>query len=153
MSDGVKAILSKLNVILDELEKVNKKLETIPVLEIKLTSVSQRIKALEEVMGVYLDKASNKSKDKPVESKSEETVYYSMKDVPKEDRPPYWDHKFDCEQSLWKLLQSKEGKEEIKRIYGSTKDTEEVREAKRIIKAFSGPAKILLASMKEKSNT
>ena len=157
MSDAAKVILSKLNSILEEVEKANKTLESIPVLETKITGLSQRMKTLEETVGVYLDKEAktDKYKDKPKPKESggtdnAEPVYYSMKPVADDKRPPHWNFKPDGENTLWRMYQSKEGREELQKINKSSKDTEEVKKAQEAIRAFHKPAKKLLEELKEK---
>ena len=154
MPEAVKAILSKLNAMQEQLDKINKQLESVPVIETKLTSVFQRMKTLEETLGVCLDKEANKSKDKDKskEQKNNDddaSKRFSIKEVKEEDRPPYWNYKAYDDHTLWSLYQSKKGRKILKNIRDSQKDTEKVKEAQKALKMFLPKAKVVLDALKE----
>jgi len=154
MSEATEIILKKLNQLLSESEEIKKQLAVVPVLETKLTSISQRIKALEATFGVYLDKEAGTDKYK--ESKSKEkgkevntSSYISIDGVAEDRRPPYWDYKPDKETSLWRMLQSQSGKEFLQKILNSKKETDAVKSAQKKIREFYPPAKKLIATLRE----
>ena len=136
----------------DIIEILNKERKSRKKMEEVMQQMSEDMESIKNIVGLFLDQQAGTKKY--VSPKSEKEVskepYFSIKIVPEDDRPPYWDYDVDGNgNTLWKLVQSKDGRSVIQKIIDSTLDDDKVIKTKKRIDAFKPVAIKLVKKMRE----